>query len=194
MNTQDILNKYKLKSLQDVDLRGANLQGANLQDVDLRGAYLRGANLQDVDLRGANLQGAYLRGANLQDVDLRGANLQGANLREANLQDDDLLFANLQGANLRDANLRGADLLRCTGDGEHILSLQTLKYEINYTSDIINIGCQSHSYGEWSGFSDGLIHRMDTGALEWWKLHKEWIFKAIELNPAKGVNTLKGKE
>ena len=81
--------------LQDADLRGADLRGADLQDADLRGANLWGANLRGADLRGANLWGA-----NLQDADLRGANLWGANLQDADLQD---------------ANLRGADLWGAAG-------------------------------------------------------------------------------
>ena len=64
-----------------MDLRGADLWGANLLGADLWGANLWGANLWGANLRGANLEGANLWGANL-----RGANLWGANLRHANLE------------------------------------------------------------------------------------------------------------
>ncbi len=57
---------------EPMDLRYANLDGANLYGADLRGANLGGA-----DLRGANLYGADLGGANLGGADLRGANLGG---------------------------------------------------------------------------------------------------------------------
>ena len=75
--------RHENTTLQEADLRGANLRGDNLQ----------GANLQEANLRGDNLQGANLRGDNLREADLRGANLQEANLRGANLQE-----ANLRGA------------------------------------------------------------------------------------------------
>ncbi|HHJ07507.1 MAG TPA: pentapeptide repeat-containing protein, partial [Anaerolineae bacterium] len=46
-----------------------------LVEVDLSGANLQGANLEEVNLRNANLEGADLRGANLSEADLTGANL-----------------------------------------------------------------------------------------------------------------------
>ena len=75
-------------------LEEANLRGADLGDADLISA-----NLGDANLRGANLRGANLRGAELEGANLRGANLGGANLRGANLR----------GAELEGANLAGAD-------------------------------------------------------------------------------------
>ena len=67
-------------SLQDADLRCANLRYADLRDADLQRAYLRDADLQGADLRDADLQGADLRDADLQRADLQGADLQGADL------------------------------------------------------------------------------------------------------------------
>ncbi len=101
--------------LRDADLSGADLSVAHLRDADLRGADLSGAHLRDADLRGADLRdadlsGAHLRGADLSGADLRGAGLSGANLRDADLSGADLRGAGLSGANLRDADLSGADL------------------------------------------------------------------------------------
>ena len=100
---------------QEVNLRGANLQGADLKEANLQGAKLGLANLQGAILWKANFQTAVLRGANLQDAFLLEANLQKADLREANLQGATLEQANLQGAilveaNLQEANLQGAAL------------------------------------------------------------------------------------
>ena len=53
-----------------LDLRGANLGGADLGGADLDGADLRGANLDGADLRRAYLGGANLRGAFLGGADL----------------------------------------------------------------------------------------------------------------------------
>jgi hypothetical protein len=130
----DVLGRLQLHVSEEyrtrLDLRGANLEGANLQDAYLRGANLQEANLQEANLEGANLQWANLFNANLQGANLRAANLyyaklqhaslQGARLRGihleyaslvgANLHRADLLYARLQNAYLRDANLEDAYL------------------------------------------------------------------------------------
>ena len=69
---------------------------------------IREANLRGVDLREANLYGANLNEANLRGVDLYGATLREANLNEANLRGVDLYGVDLYGANLYGADLRGA--------------------------------------------------------------------------------------
>ncbi len=93
-----------------IDLRWAQLQGANLIEARLYGADLYGANLQGADLRGALLQGANLGEARLQGADLQSAQLQGANLYIAHLQGANLTRSQLQGAGLFGAHLQGADL------------------------------------------------------------------------------------
>ncbi|MBE9245384.1 pentapeptide repeat-containing protein [Microcystis aeruginosa LEGE 00239] len=108
------------KTLQQVDLSGANLSWANLRGADLskanlRGAILWGANLSGANLSGADLRGAILWGANLSKADLSGANLieadlRGAFLSEANLSEAFLSEAHLSWANLSGAILSGADV------------------------------------------------------------------------------------
>src|SRR5229473_3600943 len=113
------------KDKRIIDLRGADLSGANLiaaylneadlsrailSEADLSGAYLDEANLGGAYLRGAILGGAILRGANLSGANLRGFNLGGANLGGANLGGANLSRADLHGADLHGADLFGADL------------------------------------------------------------------------------------
>lgn len=86
----------------DMDLKGANLSGADLRETDLSGA----------DLREADLSGADLREADLSRSDLSCANFSGTNLSEANLTKADLSEANLFGANLSRAELSGANLTK----------------------------------------------------------------------------------
>ena len=161
------------------NLSGADLSGANLMGANLRGANLWGANLEGADLWGANLEGANLWGANLWGANLRGANLEGANLGGANLSG-----ANLSGADLSGADLSGANLSGATGNSIHVIGLQTSKYPIAYTSDIIQIGCKRYTIDEWFSFSDSQITSMDSGALGWWLKHRDWLRLSIELNPA----------
>ena len=47
-----------IKTVDDANLRDADLIGANLRDADLRGANLRDANLRYADLRNADLTNA----------------------------------------------------------------------------------------------------------------------------------------
>ena len=142
MNEEEILLKYKLKTLRGANLRGANLtgavlRGADLTDTDLIGANLEVADLTGTDLRGANLEGVNLENAVLTYADLKGVNLEGANLAYADLRDIDLTHAILIGADLRDADLenailRGANLAHAILIGANI-SIPTInKQQIFY--------------------------------------------------------------
>jgi hypothetical protein len=111
---------------------------------------LRGANLQCVDLRCADLCGANLRGANLQCVDLRGVNLRAANLRSVDLQCADLQCADLCDANLRSVDLQCADLcganLQCAETDKRYISTSCIGSRKGMTTycfddDIIWCGC-----------------------------------------------------
>ncbi|QCQ60915.1 pentapeptide [Rheinheimera phage vB_RspM_Barba14S] len=169
------------------DLRGANLSGANLKGADLRGANLRGADLWTAYLRGANLRGANLRGANLSGANLRGADLSGADLSGADLSGADLSGADMSRADLSGADLSGADLsganLRSTiGNQGQIITIQTDVWQIVYTSDVMQIGCQRHSINDWLVFSDDHISKMDSKALEFWKKWKPILVLILERN------------
>ncbi|NLF01723.1 MAG: pentapeptide repeat-containing protein [Anaerolineales bacterium] len=99
-------------SLQEADLRGADLSEANLREANLSRANLGEAVLSRADLGEADLSRAILGKA-----DLSRAVLIGADLREAILSETDLIGAHLgvvdlRGANLSRANLSGADLSR----------------------------------------------------------------------------------
>lgn len=94
----------------NVDLFGADLQGALLAWAELQGASLAGAQLQRAWLVEAKLQGALLVEAQLQGASLEGAKLQGALLIGAKLQGASLAEAQMQGASLDGAQLQGASL------------------------------------------------------------------------------------
>jgi uncharacterized protein YjbI with pentapeptide repeats len=84
---QIYLNSRKQKlagaDLSFLDLRGANLSGANLHE-----AVLIRADLSDANLRGATLLGAYLRGANLERAEVTDEQLaQARSLEGATLPD-----------------------------------------------------------------------------------------------------------
>ena len=78
---KEILEQHKLW----IDGKGGKC--ADLEDTNLTGANLIGANLTDANLTGANLRAASLWGANLTDANLTGTILWGANLTDAILPD-----------------------------------------------------------------------------------------------------------
>lgn len=108
--------KFKLEDINLVgaDLNGANLIDAELSAADLRNANLGGAKLTRANLRSVNLQGANLSGANLDHAHLHEANLKGANLSGTSLCDAILYEADLKEVNLCEASLRNANLIRAS--------------------------------------------------------------------------------
>ena len=132
--TDDITQQF------DIDLRGANLAGADLSrycldgadltdatlayaklgnaffaDTIMTGANLVGARMEGVILSGSNCKWAtfesvHARSANFSGACLEGAVLTGARLQGAVLNGAILIGSDLQGANLAGANLSGAIL------------------------------------------------------------------------------------
>ena len=103
-----------------------------------------------------------------------------ANLRDANLRD-----ANLRGADLRDADLCGAAIWGASGNLKHLKSIFLDTYQITYTSEVLQIGCQRHPIAEWWGFDDDKIRDMDgERALQWWIKYKPLLQQIISLSPA----------
>lgn len=93
--------------------------------------------------------------------------------------------ADLRGADLRRSSLRDADLWGCTGNNRQIKSLFISgKYQITYTAEYLQIGCQRHEISSWWDFDDEKISSMDDGALDWWRDNKDFIRMAIDKYPA----------
>ena len=116
--------KYEKES-QHLDLRNADIQGAQLFGADLNGAVLSGADLNRADLsradlNGAELTAAYLGGARLIEAQLIKATLNGADLSRAALDGAQLSGAYLNGADLDGAALNGAHLDRTVLNGAHL--------------------------------------------------------------------------
>ena len=93
---------YYPDRMQDCNLAGADLKGA-----DLEWAFLKSANLSGSNLKGLNLSGAYLQMADLKGANLTGANLENADLSKANLKGADLKGSICYGTNFSEADLAG---------------------------------------------------------------------------------------
>ena len=184
LNIEEILEAHRKWRFNEKGGERADLTGDDLRYADLIGANLAGANLTGANLRYADLTGANLRYANLTGANLAGANLKGADLIGANLIGADLRYADLTGANLKGADLIGANLLSLVGNKARVKSFQIEKYDVTYTKEVMQIGCQRHDIKEWFEFDDDKISNMENGALEWWNKWKDTIKQIIEMSPA----------
>lgn len=137
-----------------LDLRGADLHGAQLLDANLSGALfhhsnLSGANLANTDLTDsflshadlsqaqfynvnfsrtrlwfADLSGAMLQDADLHGVDFSSAILHGTNFTRANLSRANFQYATATGAWFEYANLSGATFLRADLTGALLMAAE----------------------------------------------------------------------
>ncbi|MHC4153578.1 MAG: pentapeptide repeat-containing protein [Planctomycetota bacterium] len=120
LDFSDEWRRWRKRTGEVPDLRGANLGELDLGGIDLSHARLRGANLSGAIIRTGDLRHADLRDCELRHTDLSYANLCSAKLIGANLSHTLLTEADLSGADLRrsflvgtsmnQANLKGADL------------------------------------------------------------------------------------
>ena len=111
-------NEWAARQTERVDLRDADLSGANLMDYDFSGADLKRAKLAGANLRHATFTDAYLRRGDLTNADLTGANMRAANCRhavlhrarlhQAYLRRVDFSYVDLTSAKLIGANLEYA--------------------------------------------------------------------------------------
>ena len=102
--------------------------------------------------------------------------------------------ANLSGADLSYANLNGANLRGCCGNLVNVKSVWLDTYQVAYTADVMQIGCQRHEIAKWWAFSDKEIARMDSKALEWWARFKPLLMQIIELSPAEPTGYVEKQE
>jgi uncharacterized protein YjbI with pentapeptide repeats len=132
--------KFHQPLLCDVNLAGADLTGAIWQKakapiysldimarygMDLRAANLEGANLSRTTFEEPCLVGTNFRGAKLVDADFSGSMLNGICFDGADLQNAKLRGANLTNASFEGANLRGADLSTATVTKQQVAQAST---------------------------------------------------------------------
>jgi hypothetical protein len=147
---RDVSRDQQRIDLRKAQLPGADFSGAHLSGVDLSGADLTRANFLNADLSGANISFANLNRAVFIDANLRTAilsvtHLDGAYFMGADLTGAGLTNAYLTGTFFTGANLAGADLR------ETDLTSANLTYaDLRATEDIMAVGMA----GQRRGFSD----------------------------------------
>jgi uncharacterized protein YjbI with pentapeptide repeats len=128
LTAAQLLERYASgeKKIGRVQLKKADLKGANLAQIDLRGADLSGANLREADLSNANLKEACLDGADLYKANLTRTNFQGARLEKTNLKE-----ANLTRASLENAVMTGAFLTKALMSRANLTETQLVGAHLN---------------------------------------------------------------
>lgn len=59
---------------------------------------------------------------------------------------------------------------------------------------MLRIGCQEHTVERWRGFSDALIAKMDSRALDWWRHFKDSVLLWADAHGAMEAARLSWKE
>ena len=139
--------------------------------ADFLGKTLSGLIFDEsgTSLERANFGWACLDNVHFKNISLKGSYFGGTNLSRTTF---------------KGVNLTRCDFLDCTGNNKHIKTIQAGKYIVNYTAEIIQIGCENHPIEDWFSFSDEKIARMDDGALDWWKDWKPILKQILEVSPA----------
>lgn len=123
-------SQFKKIKLNNVTLKGVNLDHSNLISAELKQANLSNSSLKSVNLLNANLEKAILKevdfsssclnSTNLTDAHLERSNFFQADLKTADLRHSYLVNVAFQGADLRSAKLDGANLEGATYNVETI--------------------------------------------------------------------------
>jgi uncharacterized protein YjbI with pentapeptide repeats len=120
----------------DAVFSGARLNGARIEGGDLRKARMKGADLSAAFLRGADvcdawMDGATLTGSRMEGARLSGASLAGANLSIAHIEGAKLRHANISRANLQQAWMELADLVRARMEGAVLQGARMERAKLN---------------------------------------------------------------
>ena len=109
------------------DLSQASFPELMLENAEMPGVILDGADLHKAWLKDSNLFGARLVLADLHEAELSGADLRNCLLVQTNLMNATLRGADLRGADLTQAKLQGACLAGAKLDGvEQLVNVKSL--------------------------------------------------------------------
>jgi|GEM_PF-3393746 len=114
-----------IPDLTHIEIRNANLQGAQLNDCDFDGS-----TFSNVDLRNSNLQHARLNGINVSRSSFENAQLQWVELKGSDFKRVCFRNAKLNDAEAFELKIRHSDLQNCNLDNSH------LRFVHIYNSDL----------------------------------------------------------
>ena len=112
-----------------------------------------------------------------EKLDLSYANLSGLGLSYVNLS-----YVNLSYANLTDVDFTDSNLFNTIGNNKEIKTIQFETYTVVLYKDIIQIGCEQHTYNKWDNFTYRELEKMAYDAPGWWRKHKEIVLQLSRLH------------
>jgi uncharacterized protein YjbI with pentapeptide repeats len=161
-----------------LNMRTANLNGADLHLVNLSGACLVDAHLDEANLKSANLSGtdfsrAYMKGADLskavcvrtklENVQLAGGKLHATNLRNASLAQADLGGADLLGATFVGANLAGANFKGAALRGANLRNARLENADLRVVDSLKDTNLKGASFNKQTIWPAGFNYQSATG-------------------------------
>jgi hypothetical protein len=170
-----------------MQLAGANLEGAILPGIDLSGARLVRADLRFGDFRKGSAEGADLSEAQLDHLDGREASFRKAVLWKADLSFARLTRADLQSADLKGATTVGTALLGAQGAGQVILENTAggpearaldLRWQAGHSEAVQSVAWSPDGRCVATGSSDGTVKIWDAKsgrALNSLEGHGDWV-------------------
>lgn len=172
--------------LIDVDLSSRNLSEVNLTNAVFIRCKLSLSNFTKSTLEGTLFSACDCKKSIFFKTNLNGAKfeyciLKFCSFNKASLENSSLIYSDLRGTSLKDVDLDTVNFRCVVGNSKEIKSLQIHNYQISYSKNILNIGCESHPIQDWIDFSDRQINRMDAHALTFWKQYKDIILTLVQL-------------
>jgi uncharacterized protein YjbI with pentapeptide repeats len=105
MEKQDLILLLRKERIDDFNMAVANKTDYDLQNINLRGRHLVGANFKHADLCGAYLANCNLKGINMSHAQLEGASLHRAKISGVyfpkNVRADEILNSVNYGTRIR---------------------------------------------------------------------------------------------
>lgn len=159
---------------------------------DLSGIIFHITKAANCQFQGSNLSNATLSCSDFAGSDFRGCNLFQANCLGSGLFNIEIGILPTGVVYGESHPLTPTDLWRTIGDYQHIMTLNLGGRHVNYTSELLQIGCLQFTQDEWYRFSDediaehckGQDFKFQAEAVNWWHKWKPYLQNHIKNCPA----------
>lgn len=182
-NGEKYFKHLDLRNVNMISMCGVTFSECLMIDCCFTGIILEDVHLFDCDLKWSYFHECTIRYCSIRFCDLLGVSFNCSNLIETNFSNSNFKNASME----RVSSFIGCGLWGVIGNSKQIKSLNIFpEYDVVYTHDRLQIGCENHSIEEWKNFDYDRILVMDgNDAVSFWERNKDLIFSIIENSPAK---------